>query len=136
MAQTTAVWVHRVLKKMAAYRATTTGEGWLVPIPAEAGPVLGVYRNGEGEEDQVFVADRGLIYHDVSGWAFIAFDALVDIRLPDDKTDDDDRLRVRLANGDHRSIPIMGRRDRFRDVYEFSRFLSRVRDQVARAVGA
>lgn len=121
----------RVLAPMSNYRAVAPGE----PAPAglsglrlaESEALIGVYTNTPGSlEDSVVVTSHGLHLRREPSWLFVAYADIAALKPPS-KTRGAASVIACLRQGDPVVIPIRGGRGgRFRDVYEFTRFVLRV----------
>lgn len=90
--------------------------------------VLGVYHNqGSTSHEDVYVTSLGLRMASATGWRTILFADITEVVLPhvEDK-DIVDTLHIRLRGGSMVSVLVRGGTKRFRDAWEFFRFLQRV----------
>lgn len=95
-------------------------------LPGEE--VIGIYRNGSpANSEDILVTSEGLRLGMPRTWDLVPYARLAEVILPhaEDK-DVVDTLRLRLTDGEMRELPVHGRTARFRDAWEFLRFLQRV----------
>ncbi len=87
---------------------------------------IGVYENDDGgSQGNIFVTNRGLLIRSNESDKHVLFSDIADVRSPSDKQDDY-TIQLVLSNGVEIPLEIRGTRGRFRDVFEFTRFLDRV----------
>ena len=119
---------NRILKPMDRFRFldSSSMEGDLGGL-AEDEACIGIYDNdvGGGKED-VVVTNKGLLIRSKErNEKHVLFADIADVRSPSDKQDDYTVWLV-LLNGVEVSLEIRGERGKFRDIFEFTRFLDRV----------
>lgn len=121
----------RILGHLRNYRDLTSGTkdipAWAMKLHLQEGEeLIGVYLNRpEDVEESIVVTTKGL-YVDRNGrWEFVGYAEIKFIETPADKQTVD-RLRLHLWNGRVTEIPVRGSYDRFKDAFEFLRFLDRV----------
>lgn len=86
----------------------------------------GIYSNGPGSSpESLVVTTKGLHLLGNSAQEFVSFDEVRSIGSPT-KESDDLTLSLRLATGQEVEVAICGRQGRFKDIFEFLRFLMRV----------
>jgi len=130
------VLAHRILKPLSSYYAFDEGSNGalshLERLPLQQGEVpLGIYKNTpENFRDAILVTDLGLHRQQGDGWLFVGYEQIDFIDPPGDKLTADG-LSVHLLTHDILWLPVRGGHDRFRDVFEFLRFLERARSLYA-----
>jgi hypothetical protein len=95
-----------------------------------------VYENEAGDLcGAVAVTNRRVLLEDSGHWESIAFTEIASIDTPAPATVEkgEAALTVRLTTGRSLVVPIRGRNGRFFDLFEFSRFLARVREDAISA---
>jgi hypothetical protein len=119
---------NKILKRQNSYRAMDadllSSIGQLLPLlPGET--CIGIYENTLGElSDSILITNKGLhVFYD-NDPRFIAFDNIEDVKCPSDKVNGD-ALSVKLTDNTLLSVPVRNGRGRFRDVFEFGRFVMR-----------
>jgi hypothetical protein len=96
--------------------------------------LIGVYENEAGTSTHAVAITDGRLLVECGGrWDAIRFADIGDVALPENKAGSD-RLVIREISGREIDVRVSGRQGRFRDVFEFSRFLLRVAS-AARAAG-
>jgi len=93
--------------------------------------VIGVYENFvDTRTEAVLVTDLRLIVERHGEWEPVAYREIVCVGIPEPAKVDADNtvLTMRLLNGNTFMVPIRGMHGRFYDLYEFCRFVQRVRD--------
>lgn len=85
---------------------------------------IGFYENSAN--DFVFITTDGLYLIDEHNCSFISFEAIEKVVLPNEQKNEASTLEVRLKDGTSKSISIEHGNGRFRDVFEFVRFIDRV----------
>jgi hypothetical protein len=91
---------------------------------------IGVYENHPGKlEELIVITTHALWVHRAPAWIPYTFRNIEAVTVPfeTDKRDADSVL-LTLSDGGQITLPVKGGNDRFRDAWEFSRFLSRVVD--------
>jgi hypothetical protein len=91
---------------------------------------IGVYENGDNGKGCVFITNKGLLVRSNEEEQHVLFSDIADVHSPSDKQDDY-VINLVLLNGRKVSFEIRGARGRFRDVFEFTRFLDRVVSDIA-----
>src|SRR5437868_5943809 len=129
--------VVRILKPLRRYRDQSP-DSLMTSIAAtrvglqEGEICLGVYENNPGcLEDSIIVTNLGLHIYRSGESLFIDYGQIESIEAPSVK-ETADRLKIRLSNGAMKDLPIQGGQGRFRDAFEFLRFLDRVKDDIRR----
>jgi len=123
--------IHRILKPLVSYRETDRGDSpdWLNDIHLQNQEVCyGLYENSPIERSQVVVTNLGIHIHEQQ-WLFLPYDQIEEVRFEGEKTELDNLL-VKMIDGDTIPVPIRGGRGRFRDAFEFGRFLDRVANDI------
>lgn len=93
---------------------------------------LGVYENiPDSLEDSITVTSLGLHTYRGGEWEFLNYEHIESIRIPSRK-EEAAELEIHLYDGYTTRIPVRGGQGRFRDAFEFLRFLDRVRDDIRR----
>jgi hypothetical protein len=122
---------HRTLRRMKNFVALSAQDGteWLGSLPALVGDehLIGAYQNQIGTAaGAVVITTTRLLVEQHGSWSTINYSDIGDIVLPDEKNSAN-RLLVREMSGKQTEVPVSGGQGRFRDVFEFGRFLQRVR---------
>jgi hypothetical protein len=92
---------------------------------------VGIYENLVGEPDEsIIITTLGLYIFRAGDWEFVGYDEIRAITKPKVEKLAVDRLFLHLASGRRVDVPIKGGEGRFRDVYEFLRFLMRVTESI------
>ena len=126
------IFAARILKRMPSFRAGTLSGAPLKPTEKP----IGVYHNEQSSStDAVLVTTEGVHVFREAGWDSIRFADIAAVDTIPDVKDGNDKLSVwslRLEGTDGRTVelPLRGRRDQFRDAFEFMRFLRNVRDEI------
>jgi hypothetical protein len=123
--------VARILKPLLNFRIVKDGSLPVFPsLPVlafkEGEDCYGVYENLPAEADEaVVVTNLGLHVRREQKWEFIDYRQIkeVDIISPKETVDE---LLVRLTTHESVLLPIRGGKGRFRDAFEFMRFINRV----------
>jgi hypothetical protein len=94
--------------------------------------LIGLYDNLlGGNESEIVVTNLGLYINNSGEADFIEYRSIKEVEIPKDMEKTKlDYFIVRLSDGQSKKIPITGGHDRFKDVYEFIRFVERVKDDV------
>ncbi len=128
---------HRILNHLSNFHkfeeATSQASSKLKEINLqEEETIIGFYENNPVEkESNVIVTNLGLHIFYPNEKEFISYRTIIKVEIPQDmKKTRLDHFIVHLNNGDAKTILISGGHDRFRDVYEFVRFIDRVKDDV------
>ena len=89
--------------------------------------LIGVYENNPGKLDELIaVTTRGLRIHQAGDWRFYPFEVIDEVTVTSEAGKREaDALALTLSGGQQVILPIRGGDERFRDVWEFSRFLAR-----------
>lgn len=119
------VRANRILRPMKSYRdVSNIDSAQLSLINFGPGEVcIGMYENSLG--DCVFITNKGLHILVSDSKRFISYADIVGIQPPFDKKEDTSIFLI-LANGEKALVEIRNGSGRFKDVFEFSRFLDRV----------
>lgn len=89
--------------------------------------LIGIYRNLGSSDTNIVVTELGLHTKQADEWSFIRFNDIEEATAhPPDKHEADSILLL-LRSGAEVAVPVTGKNGRFRDVFEFLRFLDRVR---------
>ncbi len=127
----------RVLNHLRNYHETTfiTEETLDFLALQDREKCLGIYENVPGIlQESVFITNKGLYFFEEDKKKFLAYDDIIYIK-PLRNKQKDINIEVNMTNGDTIFLPIKGSRGPFKDVYEFSRFLHRVIDDIKRFPG-
>jgi len=121
-------WAEMILTKMSSYRRAE--ETTRTPPPSIIGRAIGVY-SAEGTYDGViWISEDGIVVLDGDLRRFVAFTEIAKVHLPKTKEELDEPtkrvIRVEALDGTLTPVVVAGSKGRFFDVFEFSRFLSRV----------
>jgi hypothetical protein len=95
--------------------------------------LIGIYRDPSTPES-IAVTTFGLYMIGSETIRLVPFRTMVRI-VGTSSTDDESDLVVYTSAGETITVPIRGRRERFRDVFEFQRFLARVLEDEKRRHG-
>jgi len=120
----------RILEKLSYYypiQDSTQYEFLLAEIPVlqEGEMPLGVYANQPGQcTENIVITNLGLHLLVDKIPAYVDYSQIKNIETPNTK--DADHLVIHLVDGRIVKLHIRGKHDRFRDVFEFLRFLDRV----------
>lgn len=99
-------------------------------LPGES--IIGVYENDSTLKNHyVLVTDRGMLVRFKEVERHILFDEIECVIAPSEKQNDN-MIKLVLSDGIEASFEITGAQGRFRDVFEFVRFLDRVLSDVGR----
>lgn len=124
---------HRTLKSLNHYEDFSEKEpSSKIPLDEinldENEEIIGVYRNPGSSDTNIAVTELGLRAKQANGWSFIRFDDIEEATAhPPDKHEADSILLL-LRSGEEVAVPVTGKNGRFRDVFEFLRFLDRVKE--------
>lgn len=94
--------------------------------------LIGIYHNrGNAQDDMIFVAEAGLAFKEDTQWIYVAYAQIdkVDAGLSDSSSFNKSSLNGLLLQtkaGKKIWLPIDGGNEKFRDAFEFMRFLDRV----------
>lgn len=104
------------------------GELALPPPEFRSGEeMIGAYRDMVGSGDHVVVTSVGLHVWSPDGWRMIPYRNIGEVVVPHSEDSDlVETLYLRMRDGSKHGIPIRGGTGRFRDAWEFLRFLQRV----------
>jgi len=123
--------VARILKPLLNFRPIKAGSLDVSPsLPAfalkEGEECYGVYENLPAEADEtVAVTNLGLHILRRKKWQFVDYRQIRKVDLVSPKQDVSELL-VRLTNQESVLLPIRGGKGKFRDAFEFMRFIDRV----------
>jgi hypothetical protein len=120
---------HRILAKLETFQVLDRHEssdlvpGWL---PGEE--AIGRYRNHTGTpDDDLLVTTMGVRTRSGGTWPLVPFSSIEHVALPHSEDKEVvDSLRLRLRDGRRVELPVRGGSGKFRDAWEFLRFLNRV----------
>ncbi len=93
-------------------------------LPGEAGQILGIYDNEPG--NRIFVGHHGIVTQEILGSSFIRYTDIMNTSVPGDNKLTADHILVTLKDGTQEALWIKQGNGKFRDVWEFYRFLNRV----------
>jgi hypothetical protein len=122
----------RILGRLASYRdlspGPSAGPPWLEDVGLRQGEEwIGLYENSPGAADDcVVVTSFGLHLRRGQGWEFLGFGQIESVVTVEPKGEVSE-LRVQRLDGRVTIVPVRGGRDRFRDAWEFMRFLDRAK---------
>jgi len=128
----------RILAPMASFKAPFKNElpSYIQQAHLERDEqFVGVYANVlDTHSECVVVTDRRLLVERHGDWETVLFCEIISVEAPEPTAirRDTAALTIGLSDGALTVIPIRGGHGRFFDVYEFSRFVMRVRDDVKR----
>ena len=123
--------VHRILRGLPSFRSTADAtvalpDGYEGHRLADGEQVLGLYTNtADDHREDILVTTHGLHLGPSGQTKFIAYQQIshVDTLQPKHPLS---TLRLHLESGEVMDLPIAGGHDRFRDAWEFMRYLDRV----------
>ena len=124
----------RILKPMERFKAAFKDglPAYSPRIPTSGDEeLIGVYENRLGEIGAcIAVTNLRLLVESDSQWKSVVYSQIGTIETPEPAAVDEGTaaLTVRLTAGTSEIVPIHGRHGRFFDLFEFSRFLARVRE--------
>jgi hypothetical protein len=121
--------VHRTLEHLSNYREIALDDAKLLDgIPLEEGEeCYGFYENPPDPDSEIIaVTNLGLHLKNKGVWLFWAYAEMESVG-PAPRKEDAEALAIKLRRGGNVLIPVRGRQGRFRDVFEFIRFLDRVK---------
>lgn len=119
---------HRILKHLGAYSSSAKDlEKFAGRILPEVNrELLGVYFNPPSATvEAIVVSDAGLHLIEKEEVTTIPFVAIRKIKGPPEKMEAS-VLNIQLKDGRSQEVPILAGNERFKDVFEFMRFLARV----------
>ena len=125
----------KILGQMTCYRDVNMGAmlpPWLAGIELPPGNrLLGVYENTPGStNDYVAVSDHGLLVVTPEGErVFVAYHDILRAPYNNEKKETIDGLILETRQGTRVPLPVKNGERRFRDVFEFSRFVDRAAAQ-------
>ncbi len=130
----------RILRRLTAYRDLTAQSPdhppWIHEVPVQPGEQrLGVYENVPGSaEKSVVVTTLGLYVRRGERWEFVRFEDIEAVVAPHQKTE---VAELALMHRDRHVtlMPITGGHGRFREAWEFLRFMDRVLEDFGREGG-
>jgi hypothetical protein len=121
----------RILKHLNSYREVSESSlnlpSGLREVPLREGEtILGIYANSLSMlEESIVVTNLGLHVYRHTQWESIDYSQIRSIETPPDKYETT-QLMIQLQSDRVTNIPIRGGEGRFRDAFEFLRFLDRV----------
>ena len=124
----------RILKPMQRFKAAFKDQlpPYAPRIPISGNEeLIGVYENRPGDIARALPSPTCVCWWKAAGqWKSLVYSDIAAIETPKPAAVGDSTavLTVRSATGTLESIPIHGQRGRFSDLFEFSRFLARVRE--------
>lgn len=130
----------RILKPMQYFKAAFK-DG--LPVYASRIPIhdneelIGIYENHSEDIDAcIVVTNRRVLLESGGQWKSVVYAQIAVIETPEPTgvQEDPPGLRVRLTTGASEIVPVHGRHGRFFDLFEFSRFLARAREDVRRGL--
>lgn len=127
----------RILKPMQRFKAAFDRLPSYAPrIPISGNEeLIGVYENHLGDFGEcIAVTNLRLLVESGGQWKSLVYSEIATIETPEPAAVRESTavLTVRLATGGLEIIPIRGQHGRFSDLFEFSRFLARVREDAHR----
>lgn len=128
--------VHRILKKIPYYHDVTEQDppaGLQEIISVASEKLLGVYQNSvQASYENIYFSNKGIyIYADT--WQFLDYGQMRSVTVPVTKADDKrlaSVLIIQLESQVEIKINVMGIRENTSDVWEITRFLQRVKNDV------
>ena len=87
---------------------------------------IGIYENFTGKPDECIILTNFGIYvwHEI-GLKFIAFKKIKSATVPP-KEDGSNKFKISTIDGDLFDVPVYGGKGKFKDIYQFVRFIDRV----------
>mgnify|MGYP001377391548 CR=1 FL=1 len=121
--------IHRTIKDFENYREITAeNAGELLDdlVLANDEICYGIYENKLRERnEQVAITNNGLHLFRNGSWILVKYADIEEVKFDADKSEAD-ALILLLKQDKRLELPVRGRKGKFRDVFEFSRFLNRV----------
>lgn len=91
---------------------------------------IGFYENHDGSiEEGILISDKEISILSTSKTQTFFYDE-IDMILPLDNKEDMKKIVIVLNSGDKVFVPVYGENGRFKDIFEFSRFLNRVYEDI------
>jgi hypothetical protein len=104
-----------------------------VGLPGSIGTPIGVYLNAESSLDgSIVITDSSMVLSEGAGWVPISYRSIDKVIIPTSSGRKSEIRHLILDLSDGRSfiLPVQGGTDRTADVFEFVRFLDRVRSDL------
>jgi hypothetical protein len=124
--------IHRTIKDFDNYSEISTSNSVLLLDGLELNEnetPYGVYENVRGVKDgRIVITNLGLHLFSKNHWSFVNYTEIesVSIDLKGSEKQNSEFLRVKLKIKTELLIPVKGNQGKFRDIFQFSRFLNRV----------
>jgi hypothetical protein len=101
-----------------------------VPGIADSGNMVGVYRNRDDEQSgEILVTENGLFVNSSPMSYWVRFSEIASIQAPSAESESAE-IQIMVKSGTVYHLRISGRDGRFRDVFNFVRFLDRVLEDI------
>lgn len=132
---------HRILEPLKHYDEYETArdllEPWAAGVVDTFAPgefCIGVYRNSKTGDEIFFVSNFALWIVTPEAHKRVQYDTIARVEILQSNIEKTQaaRLRVDLESGERVDLEVNGGEGRFRDVFAFSRFLARVKDDMCR----
>lgn len=128
------MWAHRILRRLGSFHSDIEKleiEQQVRQIVRQEDTLIGVYENVNTKDSQYIVIGLlGLYILFERQWRFIKYSDIKSLEVPGQKTAATGLL-LTLLSGEEVWLSIDGGNERFRDVFEFLRFLNRVSSLVS-----
>lgn len=126
----------RILEALKAFRPMYDGlkPNYLRDSDFKNELIIGVYENVVGSIDHcIIITEEGIHFEAQGEWIDIKFAEIRNVNCPSSKEIEkkDAGVNLVLENGRNVTVPVWGGSGRFLDVFEFSRFLARVVEDIA-----
>lgn len=127
---------HRILRHLSNYKSlssdVTSKPEYLrnFRLGNEREKLIGVYENNPGDrEDAIVIADQGIHILDQESSQRIDYQNISRIKTLSNK-EEIDSVTIVDTRGNEVEIPVKGKKGKFRDALEFTRFLMRVTEDL------
>ena len=129
---TVANWVHRTIRSQERFVDARDDANLQGAYRWVGAPVVGVYRNPPGVSPmEIVITEEFMLVSNGEEQTRIPFAAVVGIRSPEKGSGG--RVQLKLSDGGQAELVVGGTQGRFEDVFEFTRFLTRVTEKSAPA---
>lgn len=121
---------HRILKNMQRYTDLTENVHSSLKKQInlnEDDEFIGIYKNIKNSLNKsVVVTKQGIYLNESNKWKFIKYREIKNQDVDWKNKRSVDNILLTLENGQHLRLPIIGGDDKYRDAFEFLRYLDRV----------
>jgi hypothetical protein len=127
---------HRILKPLTQYRSilgdlSNTPEYVKDVLLKENEILIGVYENfPHGHDESIVITNFGLHYYIDKQWEFIPYNIITESKIQSPIKENVEEISLTLVSGKLVWLPVRGGQGRFRDAFEFLRFLMRVTEDI------